>query len=318
MGIGLSIVFSGLCALVTDGANGPGQVVLVDAKSLGAADGVALPAHAPTLVLDLGSLVNPEASEPDRVVAGWPGGESSSGQVGFWDLAGSEVRIRVPGKEGSGLRLFRPEGQASSWPEPPRDVNDPASWRDIRFLANMTSIVGDGRINPELLRNAAGSLPRGVAARIRLEAGLVEAGIPSRAEYRDDVFEFTAGGTRAALRQALTDTIRWSLEAPVDTVVIEITALSGGHVRRLMLKQRAAVHQAFISNMPAHKPQGSGSGHHAMNDEGAAALHFAAYYQLLQHAPDSRPLPRPLAAHERRSTAGWMGPLCPPALFQTH
>jgi hypothetical protein len=314
MGIALSIVFSGLCALVTDGGNGPGQVVLVDAKSLGAMDGVTLPAHAPTLVLNLGSLVDPEASGPDRVLTGWPGGESSIGQVGLWDLAGSEVRIRVPGRDGSGLHLFRSEDSASSWPEPPREANDPASWRDIRFLADMTSIVGDGRINPELLTNGAGSLPHGIAARIHLETGLVESGLPSREEYRDDVFEFAAVGNRAALRQALSDTIRWSLEAPADTVVIEITALSGGRVRRLMLKPRGAVHQAFISNMPVHEAQGAG--HHAMSEERAAALHFGAYYQLLEQAPDSRPLPRPLAAYERRSTAGWMGPLCPPARFR--
>jgi hypothetical protein len=260
--------------------------------------------------------VSPEASEPDRVVAGWPGRESSTGQVGLWDLAGSEVRIRVSGKDGSGLRLFRSEGQASSWPDPPREANDPASWRDIRFLADMTSIVGDGRISPELLTNAAGSLPRGIAARIHLESGLVGAGIPSREEYRDDVFEFAASGNRGALRQALTDTIRWSLQAPADTVVIEITALPSGHVRRLMLKPSGAVHQAFISNLPMH--EAGGAVHHAMSDEGAAAHHFGAYYQLLKHAPDSRPLPRPLTAYERRSTAGWAGPYCPPARFRAH
>ena len=70
MGIGVSIVFSGPCALVTDGGK-TGQVVLVDPPGLGQV-GVNLPAHAPTLVLDLGSLVNPETAQPDRVVAGWP------------------------------------------------------------------------------------------------------------------------------------------------------------------------------------------------------------------------------------------------------
>ena len=94
MGIGLSIVFSGLCALVTDGGNGPGQVVLVDARSLGEVGGVTLPAHAPTLVLELGSLVNPEASQPERVVAGWPGAESvgSGGPLGPDGIRGQDSR----------------------------------------------------------------------------------------------------------------------------------------------------------------------------------------------------------------------------------
>lgn len=96
MGIGVSIAFSGLCALVTNSGSGTGQVVLVDTRSLGEVGGVALPAHAPTLVLELGSLVNPEMAQPERVIAGWPGGESTS-QVGLWDLTGSEVRIRVQG-----------------------------------------------------------------------------------------------------------------------------------------------------------------------------------------------------------------------------
>jgi len=314
MGIGLSIVFSGLCALAADG-NGPGQVVLVDARSLGEVGGATLPAHAPTLVLELGSLVNPEESRPDRVVAGWPGSGSSVGQVGLWDLAGSEVRIRVPGDQGSGLRLHRSEDGTSSWPGPPREANDPASWRDIRFLADMMSIVGDGRINPELLRNEAGTLPRGIAARIHLETGLAEAGLPSREEYRDDVFEFARVGRAGALRQALTDTIRWSLQAQANAVVIEIAPVSGGLVRRLMLKPREAAHQAFVGNLPVHDAQAAA--HHAISDEMSAALHFGAYYQLLEHVPDSQPLPRLVAPNERRAAAGWAGPYCPPARFRT-
>ncbi len=317
MGIGLSIVFSGLCALVDAGGKGPGQVVLVDARSLGEVAGATLPAHAPTLVLDLGGLVNPEESRPDRVVAGWPGGGSSVGQAGLWDLAGSEVRIRVPGSDGSGLRLFRSEDGASSWPDPPREANDSASWRDIRFLADMTSIVGDGRINPELLTNAAGTLPRGIAARIHLETGLVEAGLPSREEYRDDVFEFAAGH-RGAIRQALTDTIRWSLGTRADTVIIEIAPVSGGPVRRLILKPREAAHQVFVGNLPAPAHDAQTHDQHAMSGEASGALHFGAYYQLLEHVPDSRPLPRLLAPYERRSVAGWMGPYCPPARFRTY
>jgi hypothetical protein len=315
MGIGLSIVFSGLCALVTDGGMSSGQVVLVDAGSLGEVGGVTLPPHAPTLVLELGSLVNPEASRPERVVAGWPGAESV-GQVGLWDLTGSEVRIRVQGSDASGLRVFRSEGGASSWPEPPPNANDPASWRDIRFLADMTSIVGDGRINPELLASAAGTLPRGVSARIHLDAGLIEAGLPSREEYRDDVFEFAADGNRGALRQALTDTIRWSLETRADAVVIEIAPVSGGLVRRLILKPSEAEHRIFVGNLPVHDPQAHDQ--HAMSDEAFAALHFGAYYLLLHHVPDSRPMPRLLAPYERRSAGGWRGPICPPARFRSN
>jgi hypothetical protein len=313
MGIGLSIVFSGLCALVTDGATGSGQVVLVDTRSLGEVGGVALPAHAPTLVLDLASLVNPEVSRPDRVVAGWPGSGGSVGQVGLWDLTWSEVRVRVQGREAPGLRVFSQADGQSSWPEPPRDANDRSSWRDIRYVADMASITGDGRIDPGFLVNAPGSLPRGVAARIHLDDGLIEAGLPSREEFRDDVFEFASNGRRAGIRQALTDTLHWSHETSAETVVIEIAPVSGGPVRRLMLKPRVETHRLLIGNLPSHDPDTHAQ--HAQLDEGIAALHFGAYYELLRRAPAARPMPRLVGPDARRSTGGWTGPICPPARF---
>jgi len=314
MGIGVSIAFSGLCALVTSNGTGTGQVVLVDTKAFGEVGGVELPAHAPTLVLGLGSLVNPEASGPERVIAGWPGNEAA-GPVGLWDLTGSEVRIRVQGSDGSGLRVFSADG-ASSWPEPPRKADDAESWRDIRYVADMASIVGDGRINPELLTNAGGAMPRGVAARIYLDDGLIEAGLPSREEFRDDVFEFAANGNRGPLRQALTDTLHWSLNTQSDAVVIEIAPVSGGAVRRLVLKANSTPHRLLIGNLPVHDTDVHAQ--HAINDEDIAALHFRAYYELLRHTPDARPMPKLLPPHERRSTGGWMGPICPPARFQSN
>lgn len=313
MGIGLSIVFSGLCALVTDGATGSGQVVLVDTRSLGEVGGVPLPAHAPTLVLGLGSLVNPELSGPDRVVADWPGSGGSVGQVGLWDLTGSDVRIRVQGREASGLRIFsQAEGQ-SSWPEPPRASDDPSYWRDIRYVADMESITGDGRIDPAFLVNAAEGLPRGVAARIHLDDGLIEAGLPSREEFRDALFEFASNGRRAGIRQALTDTLHWSHETSAEIVVIEIASASGGPVRRLMLKSRVEPHRLLIGNLPSHDADVHAQ--HAPLDETIAGLHFGAYYALLRHQPDSRPTPRLLSSQDRRSTGGWTGPICPPARF---
>ena len=137
-----------------------------------------------------------------------------------------------------------------------------------------------------------------------------------REEYRDDIFEFAADSNRGALRQALTDTIRWSLETRADTVVIEIAPVAGGPVRWLMLKPSEAEHHVFVGNMPVHDPLAHHP--HAMSDEAFAALHFGAYYLLLNHVPDARPMPRLLAAHERRSTGGLMGPICPPARFRSN
>lgn len=326
MNIGLSIVFTGLCALVTDGERGPGQVLLVDAKGVGEVGGVALPEHAPTLVVSLASLANAESSRPSRVIVAWPGDGAADGaatpstavpgQVGLWDLSGSEVRIRVPGGASRGLRVFRASDGSSSWPQPPRNADDPAAWRDVRFVADMTTLAGDGRIDPALVAELDESprLPSSVSARIQLDAGLVEGGVPSAETYRDDWFEFRGSGNEPKLRQALTDTIRWSLDADAEAIVIEITPVTGGPGRQLVLKPRAARHQVFVSNMPVEvmgaKP------HHAISVEEMAALHFGAYYKLLRNRPADEPLPRLWVSPAIEKGAGVIGPfMCPPAVF---
>jgi hypothetical protein len=329
MTIGLSIVFTGLCALVTDGQRGSGQVLLVDAKGIGEVGGVVLPEHAPTLVVSLASLANAESSRPTRVVMAWPGEGAiaertpaspglspSPGQIGLWDLSGSEVRIRVQGGAAAGLRVFRPADGASSWPQPPHNANDPASWRDVRFVADMTALAGDGRVNPALVAvdDASSAMPRSVAARIQLDAGLVEAGIPSQENYRDDVFEFRSSSNEPRLRQALTDTIRWSLETDASAVVIEIAPVAGGPVKRLVLNPRATSHSLFISNLPAENV--SAHAHHAVSSEELAALHFGAYYKLLRNSPADQPLPRVWTPALARRGAGLMHTaFCPPAAF---
>lgn len=326
MGIGVTIVFTGLCALVTDGGRGPGQVILVDAQGVGEVGGVALPEHRPTLVVSLGSLANAETSNPTRVITAWPGDGTMGGagasrefagpvdQFGIWDLSGSEVRIRTQGAEQAGLRVFHPPDGASSWPEPPSNANDPAAWRDARFLADMKPLNGDGRIDPALVGAGEGSasLPRSVAARIYLEGGLVEAGMPSQQAHRDDVFEFRSAGHEPRMRQALTDTIRWSLETNAAPVIVEIVPVAGGPVKRLVLKPSAGAHSLFVSNLPAENVPSAH--HHALSPEEMAALHFGVYYELLENKPGYRPLPRPWVAP--RNATGFMGgSLCPPAVF---
>ena len=72
MSIALSIAFTGLCALIADGNGNPGQILLLDAKGVGEVGGVTLPEHAPTLVVSLNDLANPESSGPARDIAARP------------------------------------------------------------------------------------------------------------------------------------------------------------------------------------------------------------------------------------------------------
>jgi hypothetical protein len=320
MSVALSIVFTGLCALVTDGGRARGQVLLVDAKGIGAVGGVVLPDHAPTLVASLGDLANAATSGPTRIVttrlAGTPA--AAADQVGLWDLTGSEVRIRIQGREGAGLELYAPAEGETAWPQPPRDGNDPSSWRDLRFVASMKAVTGDGRIDPALVASPpdlATALPRAVATRFYLDTGRLEAGIPSQELYRDEVFEFRSPGV-AGPRQALTDTIRWNVEADAAALVVEIVPVDGAPARRLVFTPGASAHGVFVSNLPAE-----GAAHHAhpgLDPEQMAALHFGAYYKLLMHPPKDQPLPWPLRAETRRATGLGRTAFCGIALFSLY
>ena len=105
MSIALSIAFTGLCALDRRrGREGRAQVLLLDAKGVGQVGGVTLPEHAPTLVVSLNDLANPDSSRPTRVIAGATDRDGRLDQLGLWDLTGSEVRIRPQGGVGRGSR----------------------------------------------------------------------------------------------------------------------------------------------------------------------------------------------------------------------
>ena len=335
MSVALSIVFTGLCALVADGDGKPAQVLLVDAKGVGDVGGMELPAHAPTLVASLSALANAATSDPTRVITAWPerelavsrtgrdrdrGAPASAHQIGIWDLTGSEVRIRVQGREAGGVSLYRPPAGASAWPEPPRRPTDADGWRDLRFIPSMKALTGDGRIDPALIAvdgSPLARLPRGVAARVVLDTGRLEAGPPTEDLHRGEVFEFRSAGMVPALRQAMTDTVRWSLDADATAVIVEIAPVAGGAVKRLVFNPSGASYDLFVSNLPTE--DGFPDSPHVHAHETAAVVHFGAYYELLMHRPSNRPLPWIWTAPTERRGAGRGRPsFCGPALFDAH
>lgn len=317
MSVSVSVVFTGLCAIVGGGNGRPAEVLLLDAARVGEVRGAALPSHAPTLVVSLNDLANPDTSAPTRVVVGRTGPDGRVDQIGLWDLSGSEVRIRVQGGAGTGVRFFRPAPEKTTWPEPPPDPHDPAAWRDIRYVADMSAVVGDGRIAPDFVADGsvAGGQPPAVAARIHLEGGLLEGGLPSQATYRGDRFEFRGARGAGRLRQALTDSVQWSLETGGAAVAIDITPLDGGSSRRLLLSAGPAPRRIFVSNLPGAN-HADAHATHALSDEEMAALHFGAYYALLLNRPEDLLLPQLWRPRPERKGSGLIRPvICPPALF---
>ena len=179
----------------------------------------------------------------------------------------------------------------------------------------MTALTGDGRIDPRSSGRRdtpTTALPQRVAARVYLDGGRLEAGIPSQRIFRDRMFEFRGAGTEPKLRQALTDAVVWSLDSDSRTVVVEIVPSDGGPVKRLVLARNGAPRELFISNLPSENlPAGT---HHAVSEEEMAALHFGAYYELLMQPAADRPLPR-LAPRQRKGVGLTGTTMCPPALF---
>lgn len=335
MSVALSIAFTGLCALVADGDGTPAKILLLDARGVGEVAGMTFPEHAPTLAVSLRDLANPDSSSPTRVIAASPGrgygdlsatgggsARPSAGidQIGLWDLTGTEVRIKAQGGGVAGLRLFEPTEGETSWPNAPRDFNDPASWRDLRFVAEMRALTGDGRIDPSVLGEddgmpGHGHMPASIASRIELDAGILQGGIPSQERHRSDVFEFRSQASEPALRQALTDTIQWTLRTEAAAVVVEIIPVAGGPMRRLLFSSHATPHSIFISNLPVENDL-QGDTHHAMSEEELTALHFAAFYKLLKEPAALMALPRPWRALDsRRGTGGIRPSTCPVVRF---
>jgi hypothetical protein len=317
MSVALSIVFTGLCALVGSGDGRPGEVLLVDAAGVGKVGGTRFPAHSAVLVVGMAELTNPDTSGAAQVVTMRPTPRSRLEQVGVWPLAGTEVRIRVQGEEVSGLRYFSPAEGESSWPKPPRDVNEPAAWRDPRYVPNMKVLVGEASVDRALLASEGTEprpLPAALAARVVLEGGLVQGGLPSQETYRDDLYVFQGATAAPAIPQALTDTLEWTLESQAAAVVIEIAPLDGGPVKRLAFAPSAKPHQVFISNLPAANAVHADGTHEASAHDMVAA-HFAAYYALLENAPPDRPLPRLFEAQAAKGTGMLRPAKCFPVVF---
>lgn len=315
MSVALSIAFTGLCALVADGDGTPAKVLLIDAQGVGAVRGMTFPEHLPTLAVNLSELANAETSGPDRVIV------TSESQIGLWPLAGTEVRIKTQGDVATGVKLFEPARGESSWPNAPRDFNDAASWRDLRYVTEMRAITGDGRIDASLLGEGEGAsdrLPPSIASRITLDAGLLLGGLPTVEKHRADIFEFRSQGSEPAWRQALTDTIQWTLQTDAAAVVVEIVSIDGGPIRRLLFSARTTPHRLFVSNLPVENALG-GDHHHAMSEEELTALHFGAFYALLKAPAAVMTLPQPWrAAESRRGTGGNRPSTCPVVRFTRH
>jgi hypothetical protein len=148
----------------------------------------------------------------------------------------------------------------------------------------MKSLVGDGRIDPSLLGSIdtlATRLPRSVATRIYLDAGLLEGTLPSHASFRNDLFEFRQHGSEP-VRQPLTDTVSWTVDTRAAAIVIDITPVSGGPAKRLVLAPSATPHRLFVSKLPSENPSHD---HGTLSEDDISALHFAAYYELLMTKP---------------------------------
>ena len=123
-----------------------------------------------------------------------------------------------------------------------------------------------------------------------------------------------APAVERALRQALTDTVQWTLQSEAAAVVIDLVPAAGGETKRLLLAPSATPHRLFVSNLPAENSAHASS--HSTHGADMSGLHFGAYYALLMEQPTSMPLPMlSRAAESRKGTSGIRPVHCYPAMF---
>ena len=212
----------------------------------------------------------------------------------------------------------RPDG-ASSWPEPPRDANDPEAWRDLRFVADMRALAGDGRIDPALVdaTDWPTKLPSSrVLPRESISNGGRSRGRPSRA--RRPTATMCSSFGRWARAAASTGADRHD---PLD---LESDCCRGRHRDRPAWPVdpssascwRAAQRRTrvFVSNLPAENSPRAHSRRLERRADGGASLR-----RLLQAAAGTSRRTGPSAACGRRvpgaATGAWGPVICPPAFF---
>lgn len=322
--LAISMDINGLNAIVHDTATGRAEVILVDP----AAAGMGLPAHTPVLVANLRDITNPPAdSRPTSVIAVPSPTGAGVEQLGLWDLTDRQVLIRLPNGAEYARALTLSRSESAEAPlELPRDVDDPEAWRDLRYVAEMARICGQGLIDGGLssLEAAPGSIERAqvppiVRGRIRFAGGTLEGAIPSQELSRNVVYGFAQPG-REDYSQPLTDTVRWRLALDPASIgnylAVDLVPLRGDRndTRTLIVSAKGRSCRLSVSNLPtatgAHAPS-----RHAMSDDEMSALHFGVFYKLLRERPASTPLPVPIKAARRIGVAGIRPAHCPPALF---
>ncbi len=180
----VSIDIMGLNALVHDEGARRAEVLFVNPTGLG------MPKHTPLLVANLNDVINASDSRPTTVTVVPASAGRGVQQLGLWDLTDTQVIVRRAGggemSDGVGVRTDRGDGAIGL----PADPNDPEAWRDLRYVADIRRICGDGELARGLssfehsLDSKGASVPEVVGGRIRLSGGVLEGAIPSWEQHR--------------------------------------------------------------------------------------------------------------------------------------
>jgi len=311
----MSIDIMGLNAVVDDRRTKRAEVLFMSPLNVG------MPKHRPFLIANMNDVANAEDAQP-TIVTVVPAAGGGVQQLALWDLTDLQVVVRDAGGAEITGGVTLSEGSDSAPLSIPTHPDDPESWRDLRYVANMQRICGDGEIARGLssldspLSGGTASVAELVSGRIRFSGGALGGALPSREEHRLVEYRFSHRDG-SILTQPLTDTIRWSVthDAGGNYLALDLVPLrrNGKATRSLMLPQRGRACRVAISNLPTENPDGQA--HHAMSMDEMAALHFGAYYKLLHHQPADQPVPQLIVPRERRATGAWVGPVCPPAMF---
>lgn len=276
----LSVVVSGLVGLVK--AKEAAHLLLLDGQQ------TQMGLHLARLSLDAGSVA-PGSVPP----SGTENGKS------FWNLANHQLTLMSGDTSG-------PQPGKGRGPSETEKPANPASHKDVTWLARMSKIpgVGSGSVNPLCL--AADPRSAKVASRVRFNGGAVDARF--KPPFHQVVFEFGDAGSPNLFKQAIAE-LSLAQTIPSDRVIFRLQSFDnpGSAQDIVLLPESGGKLEVVVANLPSPPLMCTNPA------DGNVLTHFAAFYQLLAQQPPTPHVPTCRGANCPGCPAGGEVVYCPPA-----
>ncbi len=282
----VTVDFTGLCVFVTKNVPERLSVIL-------AADPKGGMRHRPILSFNVRNAGAFSAASVDQVIQ-LPDGS----QIASWRLDKRIVRLKGGRGAHPGKIVLCGGGAPKA-----RCPQDPVSEMDLSWVPSLKRVCGEGKVDPVYLSD--NPVPHhgksALAARVDLDCGYLYANAEVNRQAPAEFWTFS-DGTGPGVAQYLADTVRLEMIASPDVpVVVEVSRFGGGSTETLELHPWNDRIEMAITNLPNAMPSHGG---HA-----TSMPHFGIYYELLDPAPQHKPIPSRLEGSTCREQPATAAPM---------